>query len=38
MIGAVTEEAGGLLIEGPDGGIRVLTPMGYEHEFGESQE
>ena len=34
VIGAVTEEAGGLLIEDPDGGMRRLPPMGYEHEFG----
>lgn len=36
VIGAVTEEAGGLLIEDRDGGIRRLPPEGYEHEFGKA--
>jgi thiamine-monophosphate kinase len=38
VIGAVTEEAGGLLMEEPDGGIRRLPTLGYEHEFRESDE
>ena len=33
VIGAVTEEAGGLLLEDADGGMRPLPPVGYEHEF-----
>jgi thiamine-monophosphate kinase len=33
VIGAVTERAGGLLIEDPAGGMRELPPAGYEHEF-----
>ena len=37
VIGSVTEEAGGLLIEDPDGGMRRLPPMGYEHEFGTTE-
>jgi len=34
VIGAVTEKAGGLLLEDADGGMRPLPPAGYEHEFG----
>lgn len=37
VIGTVTEEAGGLLIEDRDGGMRRLPPMGYEHEFGTTE-
>ncbi len=33
VIGAVTEEAGGLLLEDEEGGMRPLPPVGYEHEF-----
>ena len=33
MIGAVTEEAGGLLLEDSEGGMRPLPSVGYEHEF-----
>ncbi len=37
VIGAVTEEAGGLLLEDADGGMKPLPPIGYEHEFGTSE-
>jgi thiamine-monophosphate kinase len=33
VIGAVTEESGGLLLEDAEGGIRPLPPAGWEHEF-----
>jgi thiamine-monophosphate kinase len=38
VIGAVTEEPGGVLLEDAEGGIRPLPPLGYEHEFLESEE
>jgi thiamine-monophosphate kinase len=38
VIGAVTEEAGGLLLEDAEGGMRRLPPLGYEHEFQEREE
>ncbi len=37
VIGDVTEEAGGLLLEDADGGMKPLPPIGYEHEFGTSE-
>ncbi len=37
VIGAVTEEGGGLLLEDADGGMKPLPAVGYEHEFQERQ-